>query len=225
MQNQIENSKRFPHLVNCQLLQNLPIGLTKEFLNNSVVKSFDNDKVFIAQGQLADGIYLIAHGRVEISRLNHSGQSAFMYLAEVGGCIGEIEAIAEQEYIATCTAKKGTILLFLPRKFLTSYLQEIAFVKNLSLIFLERMESNNSFRSIDKLDPVDIRLRAYLHFMSGRTPRIDKSQADLADIICCSRQTMNKELGKLRKQGILDLQSGAVVILDRKRLAEGIDQP
>ncbi|MCF6304302.1 MAG: Crp/Fnr family transcriptional regulator [Rhodobacteraceae bacterium] len=224
MHTQIENSKRFPHLANCQLLQNIPADLGKDFLNKSVVKTFKHDKVFIEQGQVSSGIYLIAHGKVEISRLNHSGQSAFMYLAEIGGCIGEIEAIAEKEYIASCTAKKGTILLFLPRQHLLGYLQHLEFVKNLSLIFLERMESNNSFRSIDKLDPVDIRLRAYLHFMSRRSPKIEKSQADLADIICCSRQTMNKELGKLRKLGILDIKSGAVVILDHETLAEGIDR-
>ncbi len=225
MKNSIENSARFPHLANCLLLQNLPVDLSKGLLNKSVVQTFNRDKVFIDQGQVSNGLYLIAHGKVEISRLNHAGQSAFMSMSEVGSCIGEIEAIAEKEYIACCTAKKGTILLFLPKQYLLEYLKHLEFVKNLSLIFLERMESNNSFRSIDKLDPVDIRLRAYLHFMSGRSARIEKSQADLADIICCSRQTMNKELGKLRNMNILDLKSGAVVILDRVALAEGIDQP
>lgn len=224
MHSSIENSIRFPHLANCRLLQNIPADLSKEFLNKSVVKTFNHDKIFIEQGQVSNGIYLIAHGKVEISRLNHAGQSAFMSMSEVGGCIGEIEAIAEKEYIASCTAKKGTILLFLPRLYLHDYLKHLEFVKNLSLIFLERMESNNSFRSIDKLDPVDIRLRAYLHFMSRRTAKIEKSQADLADIICCSRQTMNKELGKLRKLGMLDLKSGAVIILDRDILAKGIDR-
>ena len=223
MQNAIQNSIRFPHLLKCKLLTGLPETLKRKFLNSSVVKTFDAPVNFIHQGNAAKGIFLIAHGSVEISRLNTSGQNAFMSTAEVGNCVGEIEAVAEKESIASVTASKGTILLFLPNSALPEYLGQVEFVRNLSLIFLERMENNNSFRSVDRLDPVDIRLRSYLHFMSRQNSRIDKGQTDLAEIICCSRQTLNKELGKLRRLRILDINSGSVVILDRERLADGID--
>lgn len=225
MQSPNDNSVRFPHLLKTKLLQNLPDSLKRKYLNSCEVKSHSPEINFIEQGEVATGIFLVAHGCVEISRLNPAGQNVFMSLAEVGDCVGEIEAVAVKQSIASCSGKKGTILLFLPRKLLVEYLGNIEFVKNLSLIFLERMDNNNSFRSIDKLDPVSMRLRSYLNFMSVRNATIDKSQAELAAIICCSRQTMNKELGVLRKKGIIDLQSGAVVILDRENLAEGVDQP
>ena len=219
MLEKIDNSVRFPHLLKCKLLHNLPDELRKDFLNSCYVKFYSEPDNFLEQGNISKGIFLLAHGSAEVSRINSSGQSTFMFHATKGNCLGEIEAIAEKECIASCSAKAGTTLLFLPTAKLLTFLDNIEFIKNLSLIFLERMEFNNSFRSIDKLDPIDTRLRAYLHFMSGESSIIDKSQADLASIICCSRQTINKELGKLRNSGILNVQNRTVIILDRDRLA------
>jgi len=224
MQMALENTVRFPQLLHAQLLQDLPESLKRSFLNDCEVRTFSAPKAFIEQGQCATGVFLIAHGSAEVSRLNSSGQNAFMFHSEPGSCIGDLEAIAEKESIASCTANKDTVLLYLPRAKFVKYLTNLQFVKNLALIFLERLQYNNSFRSIDRLEPVDIRLKSYLNFMSGKKAIVDKSQAELASIICCSRQTINKELGKLRDQGVIEMHSGQVIILDCKRLAEGIDQ-
>ncbi len=225
MQVLTDNSTRFPHLLKSELLQNLPGDMAHKFLNACRVMTCTATKNFIDQGEPSKGIYLIAHGSAEVSRINSAGQKSFMSHAEIGSCLGEIEAISNKLCIASCRAAKNSVILLLPTAELMGFLTNIEFVRNITIIFFYRLEFNNSFRSIDKLDPVDIRLRSYLHYMSGITASIDKSQTDLALIICCSRQTMNKELGKLRDQGILALQSGKVIILDRIRLAEGIDQP
>ncbi|MBL4806189.1 MAG: Crp/Fnr family transcriptional regulator [Rhodobacteraceae bacterium] len=221
----LQNSDKFPHLLKCSILRNLSLTQQTEFLNLCELITFPEAAEFLEQGQPSPGLFLVARGSAEVTRVSSSGQSAFMFFSEIGHCLGDIEAIAGKNCIASCIASKDTMLLFLPTKILLDYLSDLTFVRNFAAIFLERMESNNSFRTIDKHDPIDLRLRSYLHFMSGKTLTITKSQKNLANITNCSRQTINKELGKLREMGIIDVQNGAVIILDRERLAEGIDQP
>ena len=223
MNKHTDNSIKYPHLHKSTLLANLPKDLANQFLNQSLVHSFSKTQAFIEQGQVSKGLFLVAHGHVEVSMISHSGQSTYIGQATTGGCLGEIEAINKKECIASCFARKDTVLLFTPTHQLMGFLSNIEFLKNLFLIFHDRMQYNNLFRSIDKLDPVDVRLRAYLHFMSMAQPTVRKSQTELADVIVCARQNLNKELGKLRDAGFVEIKSGAVVVLDRHRLVEGID--
>ena len=51
------------------------------------------------------------------------------------------------------------------------------------------------------------------------------SQSQLGVVIGCSRQTVNKMLGELRDDGIIELGRNAVRVLDPARLADGAPVP
>jgi CRP/FNR family transcriptional regulator, cyclic AMP receptor protein len=56
--------------------------------------------------------------------------------------------------------------------------------------------------------------------VNGQEVVIDSrlSQEDLADVVCAARQSVNRELRRLMREGILKQRYRTLVILDRERL-------
>ena len=51
-------------------------------------------------------------------------------------------------------------------------------------------------------------------------PEITKPQADLAGLLGCARQTLNRELGRLRDRNVIEIEKGRIRVLDRAALHE-----
>jgi len=92
------------------------------------------------------------------------------------------------------------------------------FVKNLITVFHGYLLTLNYFKLVDRFSPVDDRLCAYLLMFSERQTKIYDTQSYLAGVVGCFRQTVNRELGKLRDKNIISVRKGAIEILDRNRL-------
>ena len=71
---------------------------------------------------------------------------------------------------------------------------------------------------VDQFYPVDQRLCDYLYRLSVERPEISKTQADLAGLLGCARQTLNRELGRLRDQDIIQMEKGKIRVTDREAL-------
>jgi len=55
---------------------------------------------------------------------------------------------------------------------------------------------------------------------SGSAPRVAITQLEIGQIIGKSRESANKQLRSWAKQGLIRLERGAVVVLNREKLAE-----
>lgn len=163
-------------------------------------------------------MYIVAHGHINILNFSTDGHRTFLARDGRGRTIGEIEAISGEHCAATCETGDNTTLLFCPEPQLLAALSNIQFVRNLTAIFYKQMVRNNYFAFVDRYSPVDQRLFVYLLMFSQRRPEIHDTQAFLAEAVGCSRQTINRELGKLKDAGIIDLHKGGVVVLQRERL-------
>jgi len=214
----MKNSTRFPHLLNNPVLRGLPEDFRHRFLNESAVRAYDDLTRVLVQGGAVDGMFLIAHGSVEITSVNADGQSVMIHLARQGETFGEVEAISENPCVATCTAAPGTFVLFCPKPLLDESLGSVAFVRNLSQIFHDRLVRDNRTKFVDQFYTVDQRLCAYLEILSVDKPVINKTQADLAGLLGCARQTLNRELGRLRDRNIIKIEKGRIRVIDRAAL-------
>ena len=214
----LDNSARFPQLLKSEILKGLPKDFCKDFLNQCRVMQFATPTPFLRQGEYAKGVYLIANGSVDIFYLGKDGRRAFLARTGAGGSIGESEAISEQKCAATCEARADTTLLFCPRPQLLEALKTPDFVKNISRIFHGHLLHLNYFKLVDRVAPIDHRLCAYLLMFSERNSTIYDSQAYLAEVVGCSRQTINKELGLLRDKKWISIKKSMIEILDREKL-------
>lgn len=220
----MENSIRFPHLLKAEFLKNLPLEYQKEILNGCSVLTYDTVKTVLMQGERANGMYIVAHGSVDIVYLGARGQKVFIARFETGRTFGDSETIAEIPCTATCEAANNTVLLFCPKPALFSHLKSTAFVQNMMAEVCIRMATDNALKLVDQTSSVTHRLIAHLQLLSEKTNLINKTQSNLAEMARCSRQTMNKELGKLRDQGIIEIRNRSIFIKDQKKLLAALGQ-
>jgi len=220
----MRNSVRFPHLMKTDVLRDLPDDFKVRFLDECSVRVCEDATDVLVQGGPAHGMFLIAHGSVEITCVNQDGQSIMIHLARNGEVFGEVEAISENPCAATCTAAPNTTLLFCPLPLLYEGLRSVVFLRNITATFYDRLVRDNQTKFVDQFYAVDQRLCAYLHRLSADKLEITKTQSDLAGLLGCARQTLNRELGRLRDRNIIELEKGKIRVTDRDALLQGAGQ-
>ncbi|MDJ0825861.1 MAG: Crp/Fnr family transcriptional regulator [Rhodobacter sp.] len=219
----MKNSIRFPHLLKSELLADLPDDFRVRFLDACSVRLYDEPEEILAQGASVHGMFVIAHGSVEITCVSPDGQTAMIHLARQGEIFGEIETLSENVAAATCTATPKTTVLFCAQALLYDAVRAPAFLRNITRVFYDRMARDNATKFVDQFYPVDQRLRTYLHRLSADKPEISKTQADLAGLLGCARQTLNRELGRLREDRIIEIEKGKIRVLDRDALVPAVE--
>jgi CRP-like cAMP-binding protein len=214
----MKNSTRFPQMLKAPLFLDLPEDFKVQFLNDCSVLVCEEATHLLVQGGAVQGMYLIAHGSVEITCVNACGQSVMIHLARPGEVFGDVEALSDNPCAASCTTAIGTTVLFCAKPLLYESLRAPTFVRNLMQVSYDRLVRDNRTKFIDQFYPVEQRLGAYLHLLSVDDLLISKTQGDLAGLLGCARQTLNRELGRLRERRVIELEKGRIRILDRAAL-------
>jgi len=142
-----------------------------------------------------------------------------IHVATSGEIIGDTEALAEAPCAATCTSLPDTTLLFCPASHLMQLSRSQTVVRNIARILLERLRRDNHYRVLERFQTIEERLCSYLcQFSTPQDPLIHISQTQLATLLGCSRQKVNRMLNILRDCGVVDLGRSRVRVLDRDEL-------
>jgi CRP-like cAMP-binding protein len=205
-----------------KFLRQLGPDLIDAFFDATEILRLPTTSKILRQGAPSPGLYLVVTGSVEVTCENDAGQCAILHLCGPGDIFGEIEAITADPCSATCTAAPGTILRFCPAERMDALLPTRGFARALLHIAYDRMSRESTTKFVDQFYPVEQRLCAYLHRLSSEQPVIAKTQADLAGLMGCARQTLNRELGRLRDREVIALEKGRVRVLDRAALAAAL---
>ncbi|MEM8653335.1 MAG: Crp/Fnr family transcriptional regulator [Pseudomonadota bacterium] len=206
------------------MLDDLPDDRKIEFLDSCSVRMFANDTEILSQSLPVSGMFLIAHGSVEVSFMSTDGHKSIIYHAKPGEVLGAIEAIAERDCAATCLAFANTTVLYCARALLFDQLRSPVFIRNFAVNAHEILTRDNTFKAVDQFFTVEQKICMYLMYLSSRKSKFTQSQSYLANAVGCSRQTVNKELGRLRDLNIVDQKRGAISVLDPERLQKRIDE-
>ncbi len=218
----MENCIRFPHLLKAEILDGLDVGFKKGFLNACTAKTFSKPTLIYEQGVQASGMVIIAHGYADVTFVGEDGHQTFLARAKTGDTLGETETISEEPCAASCTTSANTTVLQCASRELFAALQNEGFIKNMTRIFHKRLVYDNWVKHIAQFGAVGQRLRGYLYLLSENIGTIRETQSYLANIVGCSRQTINRELAALREAGIIAQNGSEITILDRTALGEGL---
>ena len=214
----MKNCIRFPHLMKADILMDLPEDFKVDFLDQCSVRIIDRPVAILSQGEMALGMFMVAHGSIEISHMTEEGQTVIIHNGGQGAIVGGVEAIADRPCAATVTVSANSTILLCPKPLLFDCVKNMVFLRNLASHIHEIMLRDNKFKSVDQFYPVEKRLCTYLQQMFREKGEISKSQAYIANVVGCSRQTINRELGVLRDQNVIALEKGSIHILDREAL-------
>ncbi|MDP3491690.1 MAG: Crp/Fnr family transcriptional regulator [Hyphomonadaceae bacterium] len=205
----------------------LPASLQQLILGEANLLNVPSGKIIYRQGDPPNGLFGICSGRIKYTYTHLSGKEIVSGFGSAGGWFGEVSMIdALPRHHTTSAVSEASLLQVSPRQFDALIAAQPGLMKNFASLLCGNMRRQMFFNGEVMMQPPRIRLRRLLSHLAqgdvrqGREKDIvlEINQEQMASMIDLSRQTVNESLRLLQKQGLIEIQYGAIIILDAARL-------
>lgn len=225
----------FWYIKNCNLFSQLSAADISELESQSRMRKLKRgEAVYLPQDQ-ADGVILVAQGRVKICHATPDGKQSILGFIDSGEIFGELSLLGTErrdEYVET-TEKTTLVLLPKPalRVVIRKYPEIVLGVTKLIGSRRQRVEKrlrNLLFRSNrERVIHLLLELCEKYGQMTedGIALNIRLSHQEMACIIGSTRETVTVVLGQLQKENFLRISRRRVIITDLDRLASEVNEP
>jgi CRP-like cAMP-binding protein len=189
----------------------------------SRVERYPAGETIFAKGAPGQSMMAVLRGTVRISSISLGGREIVFNLINEGEIFGEIALLDGGERTGDATALTDCELLVLRRRDLLPFLENHADICLLLIKLLCRRLRRTSEQVEDVLfRHLESRIAKALLQLAERCPSLDLhlSQRELANIVGCSRESVNKQLQTWHRAGLIDLVKGAIVIRDAAAIAQ-----
>jgi CRP-like cAMP-binding protein len=189
-------------------------------------RRFRRGEVIFHIGDPGDALFVIVQGEVKISLPSETGDEAILATLRSGDVFGELALLDGAPRSASATAISPTETVVLPRDRFRELIATEAGVRDALLASIAG-ELRRLTTHVEELHFLDItgRLAARLVRLSqegGKGTAADGSirlpsnltQGDLAAMVGCTRQSVNKLLGQFTDDGLIRLDREGIVITD-----------
>lgn len=179
-------------------------------------------EVLFEQGDTGDALYAIAEGALEFSILSAAGRKLTLDLMRPGAIFGEIALFDPGPRTATVTATEPSRLRRLRNRDILSQIRQYPdLAGDLLRLAGQRMRWMNAQLNEQVFLPMPVRLARKLLYLTpeGGNDRLGLSQSELAEFVGATREAVSKTLSNWKRNGIIEINRGALQILDRKALA------
>jgi CRP/FNR family cyclic AMP-dependent transcriptional regulator len=188
-------------------------------------RRFRRGEVIFHLGDPGDALFIIVSGAVKISLPAETGEEAILATLRPGNVFGELALLDGAPRSATATSIEPVETLVLPRERFRELIATEPTIRDALLASLA-MELRRLTTHVEELHFLDItgRLAARLVRLAheGGTARPDGTirlptpltQGDLASMVGCTRQSVNKLLGQFTDDGLIRLEREAIVVSD-----------
>jgi CRP/FNR family cyclic AMP-dependent transcriptional regulator len=188
-------------------------------------RRFRRGEVIFHIGDPGDALFVIVSGEVKISLPSETGDEAILATLRDGDVFGELALLDGASRSASATALSATETVVLPRDRFRDLLATEASFRDALLASIAG-ELRRLTMHVEELHFLDItgRLAAQLVRLAreGGRPaaggavrlRTNLTQGDLAAMVGCTRQSVNKLLGQFTDDGLLRLERDAIVVID-----------
>lgn len=189
-------------------------------------RRFARREVLFHEGDLADTVHLLDRGRVAVRITTPLGDVATLRIRGPGEVIGEVALLHESSRrTATVVALERTETLMLHRdafvelrqnhpsvdEFLLALLADE--VRRLSNLLVEALYVPAETRVLRRLAAL-----TDLYVDGDEAPKIPLTQEDLASLAGTSRSTVNRVLGAIEKDGLVEVSRGRITVHDAEAL-------
>jgi CRP/FNR family transcriptional regulator, cyclic AMP receptor protein len=193
-------------------------------------RRFRRGEVIFHLGDPGDALFVIVSGDVKISLPSETGEEAILATLGVGDVFGELALLDGAPRSASATAIGATETVVLPRDRFRELIATEAGVRDALLASIAG-ELRRLTTHVEELHFLDItgRLAARLVRLANeggtRLPdggirlRASLTQADLAAMVGCTRQSVNKLLGQFTDDGLIRLEREGIVVTDMAGLS------
>jgi CRP-like cAMP-binding protein len=204
------------------LLARLEEEHRRALARKAILREFAQGAVVFSQGAEADAMYVLVSGELHVILTTADGSEALLALIGPGEACGELGLLDGQARSATVVAARRSQVLAVTRDDFNAWLRRhpqaaLALLGTLSLRIRRMNETVADFAFLDVAQRLAKRLADMAETADGRG-QVKLTQAELATMLGVSRETINKELNALSRDGSIRLGRGIVHVLDAAAL-------
>lgn len=224
----------FWYIKNCNLFSQLSVSDIAELESQSRMRKLKKGEPVYLPHEQADGVLLVAQGRVKICHATPDGKQSILGFVDTGEIFGELALVGSErrdEYVET--TEKSTLIL-LPKQSLDLIIRRYpALALGVTKLIgarrqrIEKRLRNLLFRS-NRERVIHLLLELSEKYgqqtEEGIALNIRLSHQEMACIIGSTRETVTVVLGHLQKEELLKISRRRVVIRDLSRLAAEVNE-
>lgn len=216
-------------LRNHELFRELSADELDQLIAVARIEEFRAKTPIFHKGAPGDSMMAVVTGEVKISAPAADGREIVLAMMGEGEVFGEIALLDGCDRTADATASTNCALLVVHRRDFLPFLNAHPHVT----IRLLRVVCQRLRRTTEQVEDLlflnlPSRLAKKLLFLSGanedrvreRAPIIRQSQREIGNLVGLSRESINKQLSRWQKEGLLTLRDGMIVLDDLDSLRE-----
>ncbi len=198
--------------------KSLDDAAVERFSRNLIERAFEKDEVVFLEGEPSQGLYIVRAGSVKIYKLSPEGREQILSYTHAGGSFNEVAVFDGGPNPANVAAAEPTVLWIVPRAAIVDLIQHrpdvaLAIIQNLGtrLRHLVGLVEDLSLRQ------VSARL-AKLLLETASSKERGLTQQEMAARLGTVREMIGRSLRAMQAQGLIRVERGRVVIVDREGL-------
>jgi CRP-like cAMP-binding protein len=222
--------KQLAFLRQVPLFANLTDSELQALATDFVPLTFHQHETILYQGDEGEMLYLIQSGRVRIYVLGEEGQEISVRLIGPGEVFGELAVIDDLPRSANAVAMEDTVVLTLPR---SAYLDHLRRCPQLALNFMRTLSTRLRYTTVQagSLAFLGVYRRVARELLElaegygvveaeGVRITVPLTQQELATMVGATRESTNKALAAFRRQGLIRVRRGQIVVVNPQALRE-----
>ena len=217
--------KYFDVLRKCSLFQSISDTYLPSMLHcfGVIIKTYEKDETIVSEGSPAKYLGIVLSGEAQIIRIDYYGNRSIMASLSPSQLFGESYACAELDAIPVdiIATKKTEIMMIDVHKITRPCENSCEFHKQMifnlvkavamqNLVFHQKIEVTSKRNTREKLIAY-LMAEAKQHASESFTVPYDRQE--LADYLEVERSGLSTEIGKLRREGILECEKNHFTLL------------
>jgi len=213
-------------LGNIPLFEGLPENQLSDLASIALEKTYKKGATIFFEGDPGNGFYVVKEGRIKIFKISSDGKEQILHVFGSGEPFGEAPVFEGRRFPAHAEALMDTVCIFFPRKsFIELISKNPSLAMNMLGVLSRRLRRFAALVEDLSLKEVPGRLAAYLLYLSETESNrnelsLDMAKGQLAGMLGTIPETLSRILGKMVKQGHLEVVGPKIKIMDRNGLQE-----
>ncbi|MBU0991685.1 MAG: Crp/Fnr family transcriptional regulator [Proteobacteria bacterium] len=212
------------------LFNSLPVTDIDALASIAVLKTFNKGEPIFSEGDLANGFYIVADGKVKIFKVSVEGKEHILHIFGPGNPFGEVPVFQGKAFPANAQALSKSTLIFLPRIAFVNLITENPSMA-LNMLGILSMRLREFTVQIENLSLKEVpgRLAAYLLFLSkeqknGEIVTLKISKGQLASLLGTIPETLSRIFTKMSSMNLIEVDGKTIRLLDMDGLTDLSEQ-
>lgn len=209
----------------CSLFASLPDEALDRLAERAITRTYSSEEVLFRTGDRSESVYVICSGHIRACVRSADGREVVLHVAGPGEAPGYLDLVDDGPRSTDAVADDDATVIEIP-----VVVARATLVTNPEALMDLARELVGIVRVLDRkvgefvlLDLPARLARAILELPeSNGVVRFGGTQSDLAAQLGVARQSLNRALGGMQDQGLIEVSGGGsrIEILDRSALAE-----